>query len=397
MRVPYEVFTDEGNFEKEQEKIFRGAHWCYLGLEAELPNVGDYKSTFLGDTPVVVTRGKDNKISGWVNRCAHRGAMVCRHRFGQADTFTCVYHHWTYSAEGDLLSVPFRRGVAGKGGMPADFDMRNHSLTRLNIDTYKGVIFATFCGSGEIEPLNDYLGKDVCLMLDRIFSRPIRLLGDERQYIHGNWKLYAENIRDAYHASLLHLFHATFGTYRSNQVGGSTLDSKLRHCVNIARMGTEYSTEEAFSGVKSYQEGKFTLKDPSLLKGRADFDDGISLVIMAVFPNLVVQQIGNSLAMRQINPHKVDEHELLWTYFGYTDDDDEMKAIRQKQLNLVGPGGLISMEDGEAVEIVQNAISASNQASSYLAMGGKRGASSDHLISETAVIGFWEYYCEVMG
>lgn len=54
------------------------------------------------------------------------------------------------------------------------------------------------------------------------------------------------------------------------------------------------------------------------------------------------------------------------------------------------------MEDGEAVEIVQQAIAGGEGAASFLAMGGVRGETTDHLVSEVPVIGFWEYYQQVM-
>jgi len=119
-RVPYRVFTDPEVFEREQERIFRGPYWSFLGLEAEIPKQGDYKSTFIGDTPVVVVRGKSGELLGWVNRCIHRGAKVCRHARGNVRNFTCVYHQWQYGLDGKLLGVPFRKGLRGSSGMPAD-------------------------------------------------------------------------------------------------------------------------------------------------------------------------------------------------------------------------------------------------------------------------------------
>ena len=64
----------------------------------------------------------------------------------------------------------------------------------------------------------------------------------------------------------------------------------------------------------------------------------------------------NTLATRHIRPKAADEFELYWTYFGYADDDEQMTACRLKQANLVGPAGLISMEDSEAIELIQRAI-----------------------------------------
>ena len=154
MQVPYQVFTDPRIFDQEQENIFRGPHWSFLALEAEIPEPNDFKSTYLGDTPVVVTRDREGQIHAWVNRCAHRGAMVCRDRRGKADAFTCVYHQWSYDAQGNLKGVPFRRGVNGEGGMPASFDMKLHELPKLRVATYRGLIFATFVAEDEVESLS---------------------------------------------------------------------------------------------------------------------------------------------------------------------------------------------------------------------------------------------------
>ena len=92
-RVPYPVFMDPTYFEREQECIFRGPLWCYLALEVEIPNPGDYRTTYVGDTQVVVVRAEDNSIHAFLNRCAHRGTQLVRELAGNTKDFTCVYHH----------------------------------------------------------------------------------------------------------------------------------------------------------------------------------------------------------------------------------------------------------------------------------------------------------------
>ena len=113
-RVPYRVFADPDIYQAELDRIFLGASWQYLALADELPEPGDYKTTFLGETPIIVTRGEDGEIHAMVNRCAHRGNLVCLKRQGHTkDGLTCVYHSWSYDLAGDLKSVAFRRGVGG--------------------------------------------------------------------------------------------------------------------------------------------------------------------------------------------------------------------------------------------------------------------------------------------
>lgn len=258
------------------------------------------------------------------------------------------------------------------------------------------MIFATF--SSAVAPLRDYLGETVVGSIERLLNRPITVLGDQRQFMHGNWKLYAENTRDPYHASLLHLFHNTFGLYRASQRGASVMDDTGQHSLlyTMAATTDETTDKEIYKDSRSY-DTNFSLKDPSLLAGRSEFDDGITLVILSVFPNLVVQQIANTLAVRQIVTHGAGGFELVWTHFGYTDDDQTMRDIRIKQANLIGPAGLISMEDGEAVELVQKAVIRDADKTSYIAMGGGKAEDAQHLVTEGAIIGFWQHYQKQLG
>src|SRR3546814_13245454 len=99
--------------------------------------------------------------------------------------------------------------------MPASFDLKQNGLQKLRVASYRGLIFGSF--SDEVEPIVEYLGERMLPGIDRIFHKPIEFLGATRQYIHGNWKLYMENVRDGYHASLLHAFHATFNLVRRSE------------------------------------------------------------------------------------------------------------------------------------------------------------------------------------
>src|SRR5579872_5217334 len=217
-RIGYSFYHDPAIYKLEQERVFRGPTWSILGLEAEIPKAGDFRVVHVGETPVVVNRDSTGAVHAFVNRCAHRGAEIVREPYGNAADHTCIYHAWCYSHHGDLLGVPFQRGVNGKGGMPAGFDIRQHSLTKLRVTCWKGAIFGTF--SDATEPLESYLGPMMVENLGEILSRPLRILGYQRQRIFANWKLYAENTRDAYHASLLHEFNRTFGLSRLTQRSG---------------------------------------------------------------------------------------------------------------------------------------------------------------------------------
>lgn len=396
--VPYSVFNNREVYDLEQEKLFNGASWNYLSTTAEIPEKGSFKSTYIGDTPVVVTRGQDNEIYAWFNRCAHRGSEICRERFGKIDdgAYTCVYHQWAYDAKGDLRGVPFQRGLGGNGGMPEDFDKSQHSLRKVRVVNYHGAVFGTF--SDDTPDIESYLGEDVSRHFKRIMNRPIEILGHTRQHIAGNWKFYSENTKDPYHASLLHLFHATFNLYRSSQEGQAIINNDV-HSVLWARNTAE--VEGALDDMKkdklrTLKTGEYELEDMSLLAGTQEFDDGITLVILSAFPSLVLQQIQNTLAFRQILPKNENEFELVWTYFGYADDTEELRNIRLKQFNLIGPAGLISMEDGESTELCQKAIVRDGDYQNVIRMAGDTATGDDHLVTEGLIRGLWKGYRKIM-
>lgn len=395
-RVPYIVFSNREIYDREQERIYRGPTWNFLGLEAEIPYPGDFKSTFVGDTPVVMTRTEDGGLAAWVNRCAHRGAMVCRLARGNATSHNCVYHQWSYDTKGNLLGVPFRRGEKGAAGMPKDFDPKAHSLRQLRVDSYRGLVFATF--SDEVEDLPDYIGPVMRPYVDRVFHKSVEYLGCTRQFSNSNWKLYLENVKDPYHASLLHLFHTTFNIFRVGMKAHCVTDgNKGLHSIIMA-IKEQADTESAYKdqNIRSYDEG-FHLEDDSILGLIPEYDIVATNHIQPIFPQLVIQQIHNTLVARQLLPKGPNNFELIFHFFGYTDDTPELRALRIKQANLVGPAGYISMEDTEATELVQYGTVRDGDAYSVIEMAKQAPEQDDTLITEKLIRSFWTGYQKLMG
>jgi anthranilate 1,2-dioxygenase large subunit len=395
-RIPYKVFSSQEVHELEQERIFRGPVWSFLALEAELLQPGDFKSTFVGDTPVVVTRTDDGSLAAWVNKCSHRGATVCREKRGNAASYSCSYHQWSFDQRGNLLGVPFRRGQNGMAGMPKDFDPKCHGLRQLRVENYKGLVFATF--SATVEPLVDYLGAEMTPWLDRIFHKPIVYLGCTRQYSKSNWKLYLENVKDPYHASLLHLFHTTFNIFRVGMKARSIADKRhgLHSIITATKNQEETSDAYKQQAIRSFDEG-FALEDPSVLGQIQEFEEMTTNHIQPIFPQLVVQQIHNTLVARQLLTKGPDNFELILHFFGYADDTPEMRALRIKQANLVGPAGYISMEDTEATEMVQRGTKRDPASCSVIEMSKDKPDQEDTLITESLIRKFWQGYQKLMG
>ena len=394
IRVPYWVYTDPALYRLEQERIFRGPSWSYVALSAEIPDAGDFVRTSVGDTPVIITRDRHGAVHVVVNRCAHRGVVLCNAPAGNATTFTCPYHQWSYASDGRLLGVPFKKGVGGHGGMPADFEVDAHGLERLAVTERHGVVFASF--HHDLGPLEDYLGATNLGWFDRVFDgRPLQVLGYQRQVIPANWKLMFENIKDPYHASLLHVFLVTFGLFRADNPSKTQMDPSGKHSVLVSQRSE--SRDVVGTDDIARLDKNLTLRDARLLDPVREFPGAATVVMQTIWPNLIVQQQSNTLAMRQLVTRSVGQFELHWTYFGYADDDEAMHLRRLRQANLMGPAGLVSIDDSEVMRLAQQGAEAGVDREALLEMGGTDTADAEHVVTEVALRAFYAHYRHVMG
>ena len=394
-RVPYWVYQDEAIYAREQERIYRGATWNFVGLEAELPEAGDFKTTFVGEMPVVVTRDEKGELRCFENRCAHRGALLCFKDRGHAKEIACVYHNWTYDLAGNLTGVAFRRGIRGQGGMPEDAKPESQAPRRLRVESFCGLVFATL--SAETPAFERYVGLEVAARIRRVMKGPVRILGGYSQALPSNWKLYFENVKDTYHASLLHLFYPTFRLNRLEQKGGVIVGGDGGSHASFTMMKSDLTGDEYEKAGMRSASGGYRLEAPQLLESVDEYGDGVTLQILAVFPGFVLQQIMNCLAVRQVLPKSVGRTELVWTAFGYAADDAKMTERRIRQSNLIGPSGYISLEDGAATGFVQRGIAGAPAWSSVVEMGGRGVESNESRLTETSVRGFWQQYRRQMG
>ena len=397
--MPYPTYTDPTLYREEMERFFYRDHWCYVGLEAEIPNPGDFRRSSIGERNVIVVRDRDGGINVIENRCAHRGAQFCQPDHGNAQDFTCPYHQWNYDLKGNLLGVPFRRGVKrdGKvqGGMPVDFKTSDHGLVQLNVEAMNGVIFASF--DHGVPPLAEYFGPDVMPWYQRVFNgRKLHVLGYSRQRIPGNWKLMQENIKDPYHPGLLHTWFITFGLWRADQKSNLVMDAKGRHAVMISRKN-EGGKGDVTQGVTSFKED-MSLSDPRILDVVPEYWwNGPTVSMLTLFPSVIIQQQVNSLSTRHIVPRSPGEFDFYWTHSASTTTRREMTRRRLRQANLFGPAGYVSADDGEVIEVQQHGFRQNGAATTISELGGRDIGSSDHMVTETLLRGMYRYYREVMG
>ena len=396
-RIPDWVYTDQTIYEREVEKIFHGRTWNYVALECEVPNPGDFIRSNVGPTPVVVVRAADCSINVFENRCSHRAAEFCRELSGNTKEFVCPYHQWSYDLHGNLAGVPFRRGVNGKGGMPADFNAAQHGLRRLDVTSHRGVVFASYVQ--DMESLQDYLGPEVLKEFEATFDgRKPRLLGYYRHTLPGNWKLYHENLKDPYHATLLHTFLVTFGLLVAGNRSLMLADATGRHGVMASAKSERKSiSSDAKKDMRAYRDG-MTLAEPRFMDFIEEFDSPWSVTMATIWPNLIIQREMNTLGVRQIVPTGPHEFIMKWTMFGFEGDDDEMTRHRLRQGNLMGPAGFLGLEDNEAIKFVQDGMRHVPGRQHLVKLDPAVAAgTSDSLISEASIRAMYQHWRAEMG
>ncbi|MEA3154038.1 MAG: apoptosis-inducing factor 3 [Betaproteobacteria bacterium] len=394
--IPDWIYTDQRIYDLEVEKIFHGRTWNYVALEAEVPEPGHFIRSNVGPTPVVVARADDGSINVFENRCSHRAAEFCRELRGQTKEFVCPYHQWSYDLKGNLAGIPFRRGVNGKGGMPSDFKSADHGPRRLKVTTHRGVVFASY--AEDIEDLAAYFGPEILKEFEATFDgRKLKLLGHYRHSLPGNWKLYHENLRDPYHATLLHTFLVTFGLLSPGNRSLMLMDERGRHgYMASSKSDAKNMSSDTKKEMRAYKEG-MTLKESRFMDFIEEFDSPWSVIMATIWPNLIIQREMNTLGIRHIVPTGPHEFIMKWTMFGFESDDEEMTRHRLRQGNLMGPAGFLGLEDNEAIKFVQDGMQRVPNGKHLVKLDPAHPAgSSETVISESAIRAMYKYWRQEM-
>jgi salicylate 5-hydroxylase large subunit len=191
------------------------------------------------------------------------------------------------------------------------------------------------------------------------------------------------------------VFFVTFGLFRVDQPSKIRLHEGGLHAALISERGRQELTDGTRQ-MRSFQSD-LALEDPRLLESVREFPGEATVVMHTIWPNLILQQQSNTLATRQIVPRGPDAFDLHWTFFGYADDDADMTRRRLRQANLMGPGGLVSMDDGEIVARAQEGFRAARRGAGIAEMGGRDHAECDHMVTDVALRAFYRGYRRVMG
>lgn len=371
--VPKEVFYREDIYQLEMERIFMGAFWHPVAHVAEIPGKGDFKTFYLGETPILIIHGEDGQVRVFFNTCTHRGTLLETGTRGNKTAYECPYHRWLFDSTGAL------RGCPAQEDYSPGFDRADYGLLELRSEIFCGVVFAT--ASDATVPLAQFIG-DTAPVVEKSLGGggPLRLLGYQKVRYQSNWKAYIDN--DGFHAPLLHKAFKLL-----NWQGGK---------------GRQFATPDfghvAFvSELKVPDVGDF-LHDPSLVAFEgADPTEGSALVSMTPISAFIRHM--DLLNIRFAFPAGIDRTEVHYAYFARQDDDQEMARHRLRQSsNLIGPSGMVSLEDAAMFHRVHQG--AHTPGNAYFQKGVKdpRGLAYEFKQNdEWGNVPRWEMYRKLLG
>jgi anthranilate 1,2-dioxygenase large subunit len=250
-----------------------------------------------------------------------------------------------------------------------------------------------------MEPLEDYLGPEILADFDATFDgRRLTILGYYRNTVPANWKMYHENLKDPYHATLLHAYLVTFGLLVAGNKSAMIVDARGRHGTMASAKGdgdTVTVDRDSKGEMRAFREG-MKLNDPRLLDYVREFQSPWSVTMQTIWPNFIVQRELNTLGTRQIVPEGPRQFTMIWTMFGYEGDSEEMTRHRLRQGNLMGPAGFLGLEDNEAMKFVQDGLDKSRPGEAIIELGGSEEGTSRTLITEAAIRSMYRHWREAM-
>ncbi len=341
-RVHRLLYTDPSIFELEMSCLF-GHTWIYLCHESQLPNPHDFVTTRMGHRPVIVSRDKRSEIHVMMNRCSHRAATVCRSASGNAKSFQCPYHGWTFRNDGELTGVPWPDGYA------PSFQKSDWGLTKARVESHRGFLFATL--NHDAPSLLDHLGPAATFMSQWVDRHPgsdvVLQSGANRMVYQGNWKLAYDNSADGYHPAFSHRSllkmagregeskdMVYFGnspdegpmTVQDLGNGHTLLDQRPAYCAP----GTTSPERGSFWAQQRVGPGRERL-EAAIREKYDDADVLLDLTVgsqmnLNIFPNLLI--IGNQVQV--IEPLAVDKTQLTWWSTTLTGVPPEVNALRMR-------------------------------------------------------------------
>ena len=394
------IYTDPDIFQLELDRIWRSG-WVYVGHTSEVPQPNDYVMKSIGPEPILMTRDREGRIHLLHNRCPHRGNRVCMTDKGQARSFTCPYHGWTFGNDGTLKGYPFPSGYEG-------VDRKDLGLGRVaRVGVYKGFVFGSLAAEGITleEHLGPAQGAIDALCLNSPEGEVEITAGFLKHKVRANWKFLVENETDGYHPSFV---HASIFQVAQSGIGSLYSSDSTAVSRDFGRGHTENDLRPEFRkrGVPMSWFGTTADKLPDYtqrMEAAYGADEARRIMIdgtphIMIWPNLFIAEI----QIFVIQPLAVNETVQHVTALQFKGAPDFNRRLRQQTMGSVGPAGFLLADDAEMYERTQLGVQASNPEWLFLGRGRHRERRDEqgYLIGdatdETPSRGIWRHYRALM-
>ncbi len=285
--------------------------------------------------------------------------------------------------------------------MPPSFRLEEHGLKKLRVDQFAGLVFGTL--SHEAPPLAElHRQPDRVRALAGCLRGKPKILGTTSQILHNNWKLYFENVKDTYHATLLHTFFTTFRISRLTSAGGVDDRRERRPSRQLhARQGrhgrSSERSDQLYAGIQSLRED-FRLADPRLSRHGRGVRRRHRRCRSSASSRISYCSRSRTRSRCGWYCRKgPDKTELQWTYIGFEDDDAAMTERRlRRPISSVRPA-MCRWRMARSAILSSARSPARRTRCSVLEMGGFEHVSEANRTTEASVRGFWHAYRPLMG
>lgn len=334
--VHRDLYVSPQIFDREMQYLF-GRTWVYVGHESEIPRNNDFVTRTIGRRPVIMTRDKDGGINVIINRCTHRGALICREQRGNAARFSCGYHAWTFANTGRCIGVPLKHAY-GPDFHPSQVDL--HRPAR--VANYRGFVFAAM--TEHVPSIEAHLAGARAYLdwwIDRCGAPLVVRNGQMRFDTHANWKTVYDNAGDGYHPpfshdSMLRVFSKRYGDVDMHYYSGNFDDTPMTshdlgngHTLLDTRptMHAEsaWERQHVMPGRENVWEALGARFGEEAARGMLDASTGSGLNLN-IFPNLLI--IGNQIQV--IEPVSHNRTSVVWYSTTLEDVPEELNAIRMR-------------------------------------------------------------------